>query len=180
MYVFLPKFILFIHFLQPDSWWRWFCWEHTNTVKWHPGNSWWVWYATVSQNVWSKLLFNHQCDCHSYAISIVLCSLTLVVIVVLIVGLVLGSLGFRRDTDPQERNVVSNYGGNVLLLLVIVILPPTYFTSILQRGRLNVWVCSNSAIFVLHYFLPGRQHAQSVLFRCWGPSQWSSQLRIVF
>ena len=54
----------------------------------------------------------------SYAISIVLCSLTLVVIVVLIVGLVFGAIGFRTKTEPEERTSLSNCGGIILLMLV--------------------------------------------------------------
>lgn len=55
----------------------------------------------------------------SYAVGIVLCSLTLVVIVIIIVGLVMGGLGFRRDTEPQDRSAISDCGGKLLLMLVI-------------------------------------------------------------
>ena len=58
-------------------------------------------------------------DHYSYAISIVLCSLTLVVIVVLIVALVFGAIGFRTKTDPKDRTSLSNCGGIILLMSAI-------------------------------------------------------------
>jgi len=52
-----------------------------------------------------------------YAFSVVICSLTLIVIVVLIVGLLLGAIGFRRRTVPSDRTQLSNYGGIILIYL---------------------------------------------------------------
>ena len=53
-----------------------------------------------------------------YIVSIVICSLTLFVIVVLIVGLILGACGFKKDKDPQDRSTVSNCGGITLMMSV--------------------------------------------------------------
>ena len=52
---------------------------------------------------------------NSYAVSIVMCSLTLIVIIILIVGLLLGAIGFRRNTDPPNRTKPSHYGGIMLI-----------------------------------------------------------------
>ena len=61
-------------------------------------------------------------DHYSYAIGIAFCSLTLVVIVILIIGLVLGGMGFRRNTEPEDRSVISDWGGKILLMLVVRII----------------------------------------------------------
>ena len=53
----------------------------------------------------------------SYVISILLCSLTLIVVAVLIVGLALGTIGFRKNTKPPERKWLSNLGGLTLIYL---------------------------------------------------------------
>ena len=57
-------------------------------------------------------------DHYSYAISVVLCSLTAVVIVVLIVGLYLGLNGYKKFTE-HERTEISKRGGIILLMLAI-------------------------------------------------------------
>ena len=41
------------------------------------------------------------------------------VVVIIIVGLVLGGIGFSRETEPQDRSAVSNCGGIILLALVV-------------------------------------------------------------
>ena len=57
-------------------------------------------------------------DHYSYVISIVLCSLTIVVIVIMIVGLVIGANGYRKF-KKQRQDEISKCGGIILLLLVI-------------------------------------------------------------
>lgn len=69
-------------------------------------------------------------DHYSYAIGIAFCSLTLVVIVILIIGLVLGGLGFRRNTEPEDRSVISDWGGKILLMLVTIIVATVYMATL--------------------------------------------------
>ena len=52
---------------------------------------------------------------YSYAVSVVICSQTLIVILILIVGLVLGATGFKRNTEPPNRTQLSHYGGITLI-----------------------------------------------------------------
>ena len=59
-------------------------------------------------------------DHYSYAISIVLCSLTIVVIMVLIVGLAIGANGYSKF-KKHKQDEISKCGGIILLLLVILI-----------------------------------------------------------
>ena len=47
-----------------------------------------------------------------------LCSLTLLVIVVLVIGLLLGANGFKKVIE-HERNEISKCGGITLLMLAI-------------------------------------------------------------
>jgi len=54
---------------------------------------------------------------YSYAVSIVMCSLTLIVIIILILGLLCGGFGFRRNTMPSKRVHLSNCGGVTLIYL---------------------------------------------------------------
>ncbi|XP_065919137.1 prominin-1-A-like isoform X2 [Dysidea avara] len=56
-----------------------------------------------------------QYDTPRYAISILFCTLTLIVIVVLTLGLLLGAIGFRRNAKPFERTRISNCGGVTLI-----------------------------------------------------------------
>ena len=72
---------------------------------------------------WSKFgnqsVFDYIIVCFDrYIVSIVICSLTLFVIVVLVFGLILGSCGFKKDKDPQDRSAMSNCGGIILMMLV--------------------------------------------------------------
>ena len=69
-------------------------------------------------------------DHYSYAIGIAFCSLTLVVIVILIIGLVLGGLGFRRNIEPEDRSVISDWGGKILLMLVTIIVATVYMATL--------------------------------------------------
>ncbi|XP_065919098.1 prominin-1-A-like [Dysidea avara] len=54
-------------------------------------------------------------DTPRYAISIAMCSLTAIVIIILIVGLLLGATGFQRNTEPPNRTQLSHYGGITLI-----------------------------------------------------------------
>ncbi|XP_065919120.1 prominin-1-A-like isoform X2 [Dysidea avara] len=58
-----------------------------------------------------------QYDTSRYAVSIVICLLTVIVIIILVVGLLCGLFGFRRNTMPSERTWLSNCGGVTLLYL---------------------------------------------------------------
>ena len=58
-------------------------------------------------------------DHYSYAVSIVLYSLTIVVIVVLMLGLCLGLFGYVKFTEHYSRKEISKPGGIILLMLAI-------------------------------------------------------------
>ena len=60
----------------------------------------------------SLIIIHHS----SYAVSIILCLLTLVVIVVLAVGLVLGAYGFKKANKYKKAKIISNWGGITLLM----------------------------------------------------------------
>jgi len=66
-----------------------------------------------SESISKHFVINDQI--YSYVISIIMCSLTLIVIIILIVGLLLGAIGFRRNTDPPDRTQISHYGGITIL-----------------------------------------------------------------
>ncbi|XP_065919451.1 prominin-1-A-like [Dysidea avara] len=61
-------------------------------------------------------------DTPRYVISILICSLTLIVILILIVGLVLGAIGFRRHTEPPDRTQLSHYGGITILYFGVTLM----------------------------------------------------------
>ena len=51
-----------------------------------------------------------------YAFGIIICSLSLVTVVLAIVGIVMGMVGFRKDVDPEQRTGLSHCGGIILLM----------------------------------------------------------------
>ena len=51
-----------------------------------------------------------------YALGIVICSLSAVVVVVIFIGVLCGAIGFRRNREPDDRTALSNCGGITLLL----------------------------------------------------------------
>ena len=55
---------------------------------------------------------------YRYAFGIVICSLSLVTILFVLVGVVFGMIGFKKDADPSERTRLSHCGGIILLMYV--------------------------------------------------------------
>ena len=51
-----------------------------------------------------------------YALGIVICSLSLVTIVLALIGIVMGMAGFRKDRDPNQRTKLSHCGGIFLMM----------------------------------------------------------------
>ena len=51
-----------------------------------------------------------------YAFGIVVASLSLVVVLLVLIGVVLGLVGFRRGREPTERTGLSHCGGVVLIV----------------------------------------------------------------
>ncbi|XP_065919097.1 prominin-1-A-like [Dysidea avara] len=85
-------------------------------------------------------------DTPRYAISVTICSLTLIVIIILIVGLLLGAVGFRRTTEPSDRTQSSHYGGITLIycgvplmfIFAVILLLLTSITFFLGANMLKV------------------------------------------
>lgn len=63
-------------------------------------------------------LFVSSSSVTRYAFGIVICSLSLVTIVVALAGVVMGMCGFRKNKDPDQRSNLSHCGGIFLLLWV--------------------------------------------------------------
>ena len=88
--------------------------------------------------------------------------LTIIVIVILIVGLLLGAIGFRRNTDPPNRTKPSHYGGIMLIywwewvLLVII----TIWT--LQWSSPHVCICCCPVTVGIDHILLGSQHGAPI------------------
>ncbi|XP_064382780.1 prominin-1-like [Halichondria panicea] len=57
-------------------------------------------------------------DVYRYAFGIVICSLTLITIALVWVGILLGLIGFRKDRYPYDRSNLSHCGGIILLISV--------------------------------------------------------------
>jgi hypothetical protein len=53
-----------------------------------------------------------------YAFGIVICSISLVTIVFVLIGVLFGMIGFRKNVDPSERSGLSHCGGILLLVYV--------------------------------------------------------------
>ena len=51
-----------------------------------------------------------------YAFGIVICSISLVTIVFVLIGVLCGMIGFRKNVDPSERSGLSHCGGILLLV----------------------------------------------------------------
>ena len=51
-----------------------------------------------------------------YGFGIAVCSLALVTVVLVVVGIVMGVFGFRRDVRPYKRTGLSHCGGIFLLM----------------------------------------------------------------
>ena len=53
-----------------------------------------------------------------YAFGIVICSISLVTVLFVLVGVAFGMIGFRKNVDPSERSGLSHCGGIFLLMYV--------------------------------------------------------------
>ncbi|XP_065919096.1 prominin-1-like isoform X2 [Dysidea avara] len=88
----------------------------------------------------------NEYDAPRYAVSVVICSQTLIVILILIVGLVLGATGFKRNTEPPNRTQLSHYGGITLIycgvplmfIFAVILLLLTSITFFLGANMLKV------------------------------------------
>lgn len=60
--------------------------------------------------------FVRRYDIYRYAFGIVICSVSLVTIVFVLIGVLFGMIGFRKNVDPSERSGLSHCGGILLLV----------------------------------------------------------------
>lgn len=66
---------------------------------------------------------------YRYAFGIVICSISLVTILLVLIGVACGMIGFRKSVDPTERSGLSHCGGIFLLMYVtegVESIPPIY------------------------------------------------------
>ncbi len=57
-------------------------------------------------------------DVYRYAFGVIICCLALIVVILVVVGIVLGMIGFRRDRESFDRTGVSHCGGILLIMYV--------------------------------------------------------------
>ena len=55
---------------------------------------------------------------HRYAFGVIICSVSLITVVSVLFGILLGMFGFRKNVDPIERTRLSHCGGIILLMYV--------------------------------------------------------------
>jgi len=67
--------------------------------------------AVITSHSFSSSYFSF-----SYAFGIIICSLSLVTIVLMATGLICGIVGYRKDCNPEERSGLSHCGGIFLVM----------------------------------------------------------------
>ena len=122
----------------------------------------------------------HNLYCYSdrYAFGIIVCSLSLVTIGLIWIGITCGLLGFKKGHTPSERSSLSNCGGIFLLMWVIMCTWDAYVLWcwvvlwIIQSGWCDIPVWVLPPFIVCHLLLLWSKHFKDLSSNA-GTKLWS-------